>query len=106
MVHTGSDMVPDRDWIGRRAMAKVMRLERTLDLQATGRLAERFEGIRGALQLDASEVAHVGGLAAQLLLAARIAGGPAGKGLTVAPQSQAFADGIRRLGIDPDSLAG
>lgn len=81
-------------------MATVVKLERTLDLQATGRLAERLGGLKVPIALDASEVAHVGGLAAQLILAAHRAGGPAGKGLTVVEPSPAFAEGMARLGID------
>lgn len=85
-------------------MADTIRLEQNLDLQAAGRLAESLGGLPGDVTLDASEVVHVGGLAAQLILAARGSAGPSGRCFRVMPQSRAFADGLRRLGVDPATL--
>lgn len=82
-------------------MAATVRLAGTLDLQATGRLAAELAQRRGTLVLDAAAVDHLGALAAQLLLAA--ARTP--RRITVANPSPAFADGLRRLGIDPARLS-
>lgn len=81
-------------------MAATVRLAETLDMQATGRLAEEIAAHRGPLVLDASGVTHVGALAAQLLLSAR----RDRRKITVTTPSPAFDDGLRRLGIDPARL--
>jgi anti-anti-sigma regulatory factor len=82
-------------------MVATVLLAESLDMQATGRLAEEIAARKGAITLDASKVAHVGGLAAQLLLAAAASR----RKITVANPSDAFADGLRRLGIDPARLS-
>ena len=86
-------------------MPIVVKLEPSLDLQATGRLAEALGEARGAVVLDGSAVVHVGGLAAQLILSCHAAGGPGGKGLRLADPSPGCAAGLRRLGVDPAMLA-
>ena len=82
-------------------MVATVRLADNLDMQATGRLADEIAARKGAVKLDASGVAHVGGLAAQYLLAAAASR----RKITVADPSAAFCDGLRRLGIDPARLS-
>jgi anti-anti-sigma regulatory factor len=82
-------------------MPTTLRLEANLDLQATGRLARALASAPDAVVLDGSAVVHVGGLAAQLLLARH----RAGSGLILADPSAACRAGLRRLGIDPLALA-
>jgi hypothetical protein len=79
-------------------MATVM-LADSLDMQAAGRLAAELAASPGSVELDASAVTHVGGLAAQLILAGLRDGR-----LTVRDASPGFADGLARLGIGPDRL--
>ena len=82
-------------------MPSTVKLEANLDLRATGRLAAEVDASRSAVMLDAAAVTHVGGLAAQYILAAHRAGGPRGMGLTVTNPSAGFSEGLRRLGLDP-----
>jgi chemotaxis protein CheX len=86
-------------------MTRRVKLDETLDLQATRRLAELLAMTKGPIMLDASQVTYVGGLAAQLILAAHLSGGPEGAGFTVADPSPGFDDGMRRLGIDPATFS-
>ncbi len=86
-------------------MSTTVKLEQNLDLQATGRLVEAVSKARAAVALDGSAVVHVGGLAAQLILALHRAGGPKGKGLTLTNPSADCTAGFLRLGIDPAKFA-
>ena len=85
-------------------MAKAIVLPETLDHRGAGQLAGELAGLRRSVQLDASGVAHVGGLAAQLILhACRTA--PASRKVSLANPSDACLQGFARLGIDAASLS-
>ncbi|MCR8725047.1 STAS domain-containing protein [Frigidibacter sp. ROC022] len=87
-------------------MATTLILEEFLDLPATGRLAEQLAGAGPAISLNASGVRHLGGLAAQLILAARRTARKRGTGFRVTRPSAEFTAGLTRLGIDPQTFEG
>jgi anti-anti-sigma regulatory factor len=85
-------------------MAQTVVLGSNLDHQATGRLAAEIAAAPGPLDLDGSAVAHVGGLACQLLLRARAAT-PPDRAVRLVNPSPACVEGLARLGVDALSLA-
>ena len=83
-------------------MTGVIRLEPVLDMAATGRLAAVLAATPDPVTLDASQVRHVGGLAAQLLLSHHRGGR---HGLTLTQPSADCTAALARLGIDTASLS-
>jgi chemotaxis protein CheX len=81
---------------------KIFRLPDNLDLTAAAPLRAHLAALIGSpLDLDASAVQRVGGLSAQVLLAAAIAWKSQEHELRIVNPSQAFVEGMNMLGI-PD----
>ncbi len=80
--------------------AAPLRLDQTLDLRAATALKTALMERRGAdLEVDASEVLHLGGQCAQLLAAADITWAADGFTLAFSSASDAFAQNARLLGL-------
>lgn len=81
-------------------MSAVVALPPRLDLSTVAETAVRIDAHRGAaLRLDAGAVTHLGGLGAQLVLAARRDWQAAGAGLEIAPRSAVFDAAIAAFGL-------
>lgn len=81
--------------------AEAFALPEVLDLRAAGPLAQALRARRGQdLDVDASEVRRLGGLALQVLLAARNAWAEDGRMLALSNPSPAFVEGLERLGVE------
>lgn len=87
-------------------MTTAIKLEAILDYRATARLADRLACAADNAVLDASEVIHIGALAAQLILSASKPGSDRGLSVAVIQPSTGFTDGLGRLGIDPRRFEG
>lgn len=85
-------------------MSDRLKLDAVLDLQATGRLAAQLQSLAGPVELDASEVRHLGALAAQLLLSAITRPRAVPFAVRVVAPSSLFCECAQRLGIAPDLL--
>jgi chemotaxis protein CheX len=82
-------------------------LDRRLDLTAAGPLRARFLALRGkAVRVDAGEVALLGGLCLQILLAAAAAWRDDGRPLRIAPRSAAFDAALASFALPLSALEG
>lgn len=82
-----------------------LRLEPRLDLGAASALVEGLLAARGRdLALDAAEVRFLGGPGLQVLLAARRSWADGGRALSVEDPSEAFLEGLARLGATIDVI--
>lgn len=91
----------------RRAGATTVPLQLAprLDLPAASPLSEAIRARKGqALDLDAGNVAHLGGLCLQVLLAAAASWRAAGHRMRISPRSQAFEDAVAMFGLAPAQL--
>ena len=78
-----------------------MQLAPILDLRAASGLHEQIVAARGTpLRIDASQVERLGGLCAQVLLAAQSAWHAEGFDFSIDGASDAFNDAARLLGAD------
>lgn len=78
-----------------------MLLAPNLDLRAASGLHEQIVAARGTpLKIDASQVERLGGLCAQVLLAAQSAWRAEGCDFSIEGASEAFKDAARLLGAD------
>lgn len=85
--------------------AAAFRLPARLDLPAAAPLTEALLAHRRApLRLDAGEVAHLGGLCLQVLLAAAESWRANGAALQVAPRSEAFIDALDVFAVTPGMI--
>lgn len=76
-----------------------------LDLSSVTATAARIEELHGTpLQLDAGNVAHLGGLGLQLLIAVTRDWAGSGIDLTIGPKSEAFSNQLAAFGIDAGLL--
>ncbi|CAM5402679.1 STAS domain-containing protein [Frigidibacter albus] len=83
-------------------MTAPLSLAPRLDLPAASPLSEAIRASKGqALNLDAGNVAHLGGLCLQVLLAAAASWRAAGQTLRINPRSQAFEDAVAMFGLAP-----
>jgi chemotaxis protein CheX len=79
-----------------------LELPSRLDLLAADELAEALEHLRDTpLEIVASGVTHVGALCLQVLLAARLQWTRDGVVFRLVEVSEAFAEGVGRLGVAP-----
>lgn len=86
-------------------MTAPLSLAPRLDLPAANPLAEAIRARTGqALDLDAGNVAHLGGLCLQVLLAAAASWRAAGQPLRISPRSQAFEEALAMFGLAPAQL--
>lgn len=86
-------------------MTATLVLAERLDLPAARPLARDLIANEGEdLAIDAGRVAHLGGLALQLLIAATRRWRAEGLCLTVAPRSVAFDDAVRLFGVAEGDL--
>lgn len=78
-----------------------MQLAPNLDLRAASGLHAEIVAARGTpLHIDASQVERLGGLCAQVLLAAQSAWHAEGNAFSIDNASEAFNDAARLLGVD------
>lgn len=83
----------------------VLSLAARLDLPAAGTLAAAVSAHGGQdLTLDAGEVAHLGGLGLQVLLASAREWRATGHGLRIAPRSAAFDEALGLFGVALEAL--
>lgn len=76
-----------------------------LDLQSAKLLKADLSDMRdGDISLDAENVEWVGGLGVQLLLSAQAAWQANNHSLTIENASEAFVEGLRRLGVTADLM--
>lgn len=86
-------------------MSAPLPLANRLDLPAARPLAEAISARSGEdLEIDASTVAHLGGLCLQVLLAAAASWRSAGRRLTLAHRSAAFDEALALFAIAPALL--
>ncbi|MDZ7710213.1 MAG: STAS domain-containing protein [Roseovarius sp.] len=84
-------------------MTRIYKLPPRLDYEATGTLHESLLASRGeAITLDAGAVTHLGGLALQLLVAAREQWRRDGLALRIEPRSRNFSEDVAMLGMVED----
>lgn len=76
-----------------------------LDLTAARPLAGQIAATTGDLILDASQVAHLGGLCLQILLAAARQCRAEGRGFVIRDRSDGFEAALRQFGVNPCDLA-
>ncbi|MCY1125367.1 STAS domain-containing protein [Frigidibacter sp. RF13] len=99
----GKDKQADREADG----AAPVTLDRRLDLTVAGRLRTRFLALRGRpVQVDASEVALLGGLCLQVLLAAAATWRSDGRAFRIAPRSAAFDAALSSFAFPLSALEG
>jgi chemotaxis protein CheX len=90
-------MQPDAD----QAEPQIVALHEHLDLPAAADLAKTLDRLRGRpVDLDASQVRHLGGLAAQVLASAALAWGADGTAFRIVNGSTQFGSCLRLLGMD------
>lgn len=85
-------------------MTAQLTLPARLDLTAAKPLARDLSALTGDLELDASQVTHLGGLCLQVLLAAAQSCQTAGHGFVVSDPSEDFDAALAMLGVDPSQL--
>lgn len=86
-------------------MSATISLETRLDLRAAGPLRDALLAQAGKdVELDASGVTMIGGLALQVIRAAARSWAEAGKALTFANASTDVADQLSLLGFTPETL--
>lgn len=83
--------------------AKILALPGRLDLQTAKAMKASLVDARGqAVTINAAAVEWVGGLGAQILVAAQTTWSEDGQPFAIAEPSAAFTEGLRRLGFRPD----
>ena len=85
-------------------MTAQLTLPARLDLTAAKPLAQDIAALTGDLELDASQVTHLGGLCLQVLLAAAQSCQASGRGFQVTAPSEDFDAALSMFGVDPSQL--
>ncbi|SIS74024.1 STAS domain-containing protein [Phaeovulum vinaykumarii] len=86
-------------------MTAALALPNRLDLPAARPLADALRANSGEdMQVDASTVAHIGGLCLQLLLSAAASARAAGHQFIIAPRSKAFDDAVALFGVSAETF--
>ena len=86
-------------------MTAQLTLPARLDLTAARPLAKDISALTGDLELDASQVKHLGGLCLQVLLAAAQTSQANGHGFAISAPSEDFDAALAMFGIDPSQLS-
>lgn len=83
--------------------ANILALPGRLDLQTAKAMQASLAAARGkAVTINAAAVEWVGGLGAQILVAARTTWSEDGQPFAITEPSEAFTQGLRRLGFRAD----
>ena len=85
-------------------MTAQLTLPARLDLTAARPLAQDLAALTGDLDLDASQVTHLGGLCLQVLLASAQSCQASGRGFQVSTPSDDFDAALAMFGVDPSQL--
>ncbi len=85
--------------------SRTLRLPARMNYAAADELSEAFEHLRDSpIEVDASEVTHLGAIGLQVLMAARTQWQLDGVLFRLTGSSPAFTDSLRLLGVPPDTF--
>lgn len=91
---------------GTSSSARVLRLPARMNYAAADELSEAFEHLRDSpIEVDASDVTHLGAIGLQVLLAARKQWQLDGVSFRLTGASAAFVDSLNLLGVQPETFS-